>query len=112
MNPLPPTSSNDAESPTLNSFWFTHGVHWANHEAKPRDLETLIKIAKPLKRGVTDKASNLVISKLQKIWRNGFADKSDAFDWDGMDDQIPERSIIEFIRGVTKACEEKPSLLE
>jgi len=90
----------------LTAFWRDHGKHWAQEEAAPADLERMAGLARRVSTLGEQERDAAVVAELQCIWAKGFANRSDAFGWDEMNDQLPASALVAFIEGAREQWEE------
>ncbi len=87
----------------LQDFWFEHGKKWAQEEASPDDIGQISAIAKSIKNLSDKKAAPKVITALKAIWTNGFTGDDAPYGWNEMGDELPDTSMLAFVRGVSAA---------
>lgn len=91
--------SRTAESAEVLQFWRDHGTEWARDEASHADLQVIGTLAERISNLPEARAVQECTAELRQIWRSGFLSPEDAFGWNEMNDQLPDRALHAFVLG-------------
>lgn len=91
--------SKAATSDPVLGFWREHGREWALGEASHEDLSRIAAAVERTEGKPEAAAAAEVVADFREVWRVGFADATDAYGWNEMNDGLPDAALLAFAKG-------------